>query len=45
MRMFANIPEKIRMEDMIVVIEDKLYIWNSAMIEVKNDFKLGKKKS
>ncbi len=43
MRIFANVPEKIRNEDIIVVIDDKPYTWNSAIIEVKNDSELGKK--
>lgn len=43
MRIFANIPEKIRGEDIIVVIDDKPFTWNAAMIEVKNNSILGKK--
>ena len=42
MRIFANIPEKIRGEDIIVVVNEKPFTWNAAMIEVKNDSKLGK---
>ena len=42
-RIFANIPEKIRNEDVIAVVDDKPYTWNAAMIEVKNDSQLGKK--
>lgn len=42
-RIFANIPEKIRGEDVIVVIKDKPYTWNTAMIEIKNDSGLGKR--
>ena len=42
-RMFANIPEKIREEDIIVVVDDKPFTWNSAVIEVKNDSETGKK--
>ena len=42
-RIFANIPEKIRGEDVIVVIDNKPYTWNTAMIEIKNNSKLGKK--
>jgi hypothetical protein len=40
---FANIPEKIREEDIIVVVDDKPFTWNSAVIEVKNDSEIGKK--
>ncbi|MCK5039729.1 MAG: hypothetical protein KAR87_02060 [Candidatus Aenigmarchaeota archaeon] len=43
MRMYANIPEKIRKEDVIVVIDDEPYTWNAAMIEVKNNSELGEK--
>lgn len=43
MRVFANVPEKIRGEDIIAVVDDKPYTWNVAMIEVKNDSELGKK--
>lgn len=43
MQIFANIPEKIRGEDIIVVIDDKPFTWNTAMIEVKNNSELGKR--
>ena len=43
MRIFPNIPDKIRSEDIIVVVDDKPFTWNTAMIEVKNDSVLGKK--
>ena len=43
MRIFANVPEKIRGEDVIAVIDDKPFTWNTAMIEIKNDSELGKK--
>ena len=43
MRIYANIPEKIRKEDVIVVIDDEPYTWNAAMIEVKNNSELGEK--
>lgn len=42
-RIFANIPEKIRGEDIIVVIDNMPYTWNAAAIEIKNDSELGKK--
>ncbi len=42
MRIFANIPEKIRSEDVIAVVDDKPFTWNNAMIEIKNDSELGK---
>lgn len=43
MRIFANIPDKVRNEDIIAVIDNKPYTWNAAMIEVKNNSELGKK--
>jgi len=38
-----NIPEKIREEDIVVVVDDKPFTWNSAVIEVKNGSAIGKK--
>ncbi len=43
MKIFANIPEKVRSEDIIVVVDDKPFTWNTAMIEIKNDTETGKK--
>lgn len=43
MRIFANIPEKIRNEDVIAVVDDKPFTWSNAMIEVKNGTVLGGK--
>ena len=43
MRIFANIPEKIRGEDIIVVVVDKPFTWNAAMVEVKNSSETGEK--
>ena len=43
LRIFANIPEKIRGEDVIAVVDDKTFTWNAAMIEIKNETDLGKK--
>jgi len=40
---FANIPEKIREEDIIVVVDNNPFTWNSAVIEVKNNSETGKK--
>ncbi|MBN2013916.1 MAG: hypothetical protein JW778_01935 [Candidatus Altiarchaeota archaeon] len=42
MRIYANVPEAIRGKDIIVVIKNKPYTWNTAMIEIKNDSELGK---
>lgn len=43
LRIFANIPEKIRGEDVIAVVDDKPFTWNNAMIEIKNNTELGRK--
>jgi len=42
MRIFANIPDKVRSEDIVAVVNNKPYTWNSAMIEVKNNSDIGK---
>ena len=42
-KIFSNLPEKIRNEDIIVVINDRPYTWNAAFLEVKNNTELGKK--
>lgn len=42
-RIFANIPEKIRKENIIVVIDNKPYTWDTAMIEIESNSNLGKK--
>lgn len=41
-KIFSNLPDKVRKEDIIVVIDEKPYTWNAAYLEVKNDTKLGK---
>lgn len=43
MKIFANLPEKIRQEDIIVVIDKKPYTWNAAYFEVSNNTKAGEK--
>ncbi|MBI2673323.1 hypothetical protein HYX19_03625 [Candidatus Woesearchaeota archaeon] len=42
LRIYANVPDKLR-EDIIVVIDDKTYTWNTAYFEIKNNTELGKK--
>jgi len=42
-RIFSNLPDKVREEDIIVVIDEKPYTWNAAYFEVNNDTKLGEK--
>ena len=43
MKIFANLPEKVRREDIIVVIDKKPYTWNAAFLEVQIKTELGKK--
>lgn len=43
MKIFANVPEKVRGEDVIAVVDDKPFTWNTAMIEIKNDSETSKK--
>lgn len=40
---FANLPEKVKSEEVIVVIDDEPYSWNAAAIEVRNESTTGKK--
>jgi len=42
-KIFANLPERVRDEDIIVVLDKKPYTWNSVFFEIKNDTLLGKK--
>lgn len=43
LRAFANLPQKIRSEDIIAVIDNEPYTWNSAAIEIQNDSEVGSK--
>jgi len=42
MKVFANLPESLR-SDVVVVINGSPFTWNSAMLEIKNNSKTGKK--
>ena len=42
-RIFSNLPEKVRKEDIIVVIDSKPYTWNVAYLEIENNTDIGKK--
>ncbi|MBI2452365.1 hypothetical protein HYV50_04805 [Candidatus Pacearchaeota archaeon] len=42
LRIFANIPENLR-NDIIALVDDKTYTWNTAYLEIKDDTSLGKK--
>jgi hypothetical protein len=39
---FANLPEKIRNEDIIFVLNKKPYTWNAVFLEVDQDTNLGR---
>jgi len=41
-KIFANLPERIRNEDIILVLESKPYTWNAVYLEVSNDTDLGR---
>ena len=43
LKIYANLPEKIKSEDIISVVEDRPYTWNAAAIEIKNETKIGEK--
>jgi len=40
-KIFSNLPERIRSEDIIVVVDGKPYTWNAAYLEIKNKTELG----
>jgi len=42
LKVFANIPDKIRAEETIAVVDEKPYTWNNAAIEIKNNTQVGK---
>ncbi len=42
-KIFANLPEKIRNEDIIFVLDKKPYTWNAVFLEVNNSTDLGTK--
>ena len=42
MKIFNDLPEKVRREDIVVVIDKKPYTWNVAFIEIKNNTGLGR---
>ncbi len=39
---YADVPDNLR-RDIISVVDDKTYTWNTAYFEIKNDTELGKK--
>jgi hypothetical protein len=42
-KVFANLPEKIRNEDIILVVDKKPYTWNAVFFEISNSTSLGTK--
>lgn len=42
-KIFANLPDKIRNEDIILVIDKKPHTWNSVYLEINNKTALGDK--
>jgi len=42
LRVYADIPEDLR-NDIVCVVDDKTYTWNTAYIEIKGHTALGKK--
>ncbi len=42
MRAFANVPENLR-DDIIAVVDEKPYTWNTAFLEVRDNTGKGKK--
>lgn len=42
LKVYSNLAEDIRRE-IIVIINDKPYTWNSAFVEINNDTELGNK--
>ncbi len=40
-KIFANLPEKIRNEDIILVLDKKPYTWNAVFLELNNSTNLG----
>jgi len=42
LKSYSNLLEKVR-EEIIVVVEDKTFTWNSAYFEVKNNTETGEK--
>lgn len=42
LRIYADIPDDLR-NDIICVVDNKPYTWNTAYLEIKNDSSLGEK--
>jgi len=42
LKIYANVPEDLR-GDILVVVDDKSYTWNTAYLEIKDNTETGKK--
>jgi len=42
LRIFADVPEDLR-RNIIAVVDEKTYTWNTAFLEIKDKTELGKK--
>ena len=40
-KIFANLPEKVRKEDIILVINKEPYTWNAVFLEINNSTDFG----
>lgn len=43
LKAFANLPEKVKSEEVIAVVDDNPYTWTAVAIEVKSESITGKK--
>jgi hypothetical protein len=43
LKIVSNLPDKVRNEDIVIVLNNQPYTWNAAYIEVKNMSETGKK--
>lgn len=43
LKAFANLPEKVKSEEVIAVVDEKPYTWVAAAIEIKGDSATGKR--
>ena len=43
LKAFARLPERIRSDSILVIIDDKPFTWSNAAIEVKNNSEIGRK--
>ncbi len=43
LKAFANLPEKVKSEEVIAVVDDKPYTWLAAAVEIKSESETGRK--